>query len=263
MMKLAVAGAVGRTGRRVVELAVRETRFEVTAALTGEECPRRGSNLEFDGVRIPVTSEWKHPCDVLVDFSVPQGTTAWLAMCLDRGIPMVTGVTGHSADQLAAIETASGVIPIVKASNFSIGVNLLLDLVGRVAKELGDEFDAEIVETHHRHKVDAPSGTALAILDEILSATGRTREEDAVFGRHGQTVERPKRQIGVHAVRGGEIVGAHEIHFHGLGETLTLSHTAHSRDTFAAGALRAAAWVVGKSPGLYAMRDVTSTLHSS
>lgn len=252
---------MGRTGRRVVELAVRDSRFEVAAALTGADCPHAGSILEFDGAEIPVTTEWQHPCDVLVDFSVPEGTAARLVTCLDRGIPMVTGVTGHTADQLAAIESASRVIPIVKASNFSIGVNLLLDLVGRVAKELGDDFDAEIVETHHRHKVDAPSGTALAILDEILSATGRTRK-DAVFGRHGHTGERPKGQIGVHSVRTGEIVGAHEIQFSGLGETLTLAHTAHSRDTFAAGALRAAAWVVGKAPGLYAMRDVASTPQS-
>lgn len=253
---------MGRTGRRVVELAVRDSRFVVTAALTAADRPHGGSTLEFDGVRIPVTTEWQHPCDVLVDFSVPEGTAAWLATCLDRGIPMVTGVTGHSADQLLAIESASRVIPIVKASNFSIGVNVLLDLVGRLAKELGDGFDTEIIETHHRQKVDAPSGTALALLDEILRATGRTREKDAVFGRHGHTGERPPGQVGVHAVRTGEVIGNHEILFSGPGETLTLTHSAHSRDTFAGGALRAAAWVFGKAPGLYAMRDVTSTIES-
>ena len=159
---------------------------------------------------------------------------------------------------------------IVKAANFSIGMQALLNVVGRVAVELGEEYDVEIVETHHRHKIDAPSGTALTIVAEIQKALNPSRERERadpvasplvggaglVFGRQGTVGERPKGQIGVHAVRMGDIVGQHEIHFSGPGETITIRHTAQSRETFAAGALRAAAWVIGKPPGLYSMRDV-------
>jgi 4-hydroxy-tetrahydrodipicolinate reductase len=128
-----------------------------------------------------------------------------------------------------------------------------------LARELGEDYDIEVAETHHRHKIDAPSGTALAIVDEILRATGRTRSDHVVFGRHGETGARPRGQIGVHALRLGDTVGRHEVHFSGHGETITLGHTVHSRDTFAAGALRAAAWVIGKDPGLYSLRDTLNT----
>lgn len=256
MIKLAVAGAVGRTGRCVVECAVRDDRFEVVAALTHANCPSCGTIVQYADTPIGVTSGLDKNCDVLVDFTVAGGTIAWLHECLERGIPLVTGSTGHSPDQLAEIEAAASKIPIVKAANFSVGINLLLNLVGKVARELGDDYDIEIVEAHHRHKVDAPSGTALALLAELLEATGRTKDADAVFGRQGQTGERPKGQIGVHAVRMGDIVGRHEIHFSGPGESLVLTHKAHSRDTFAAGAIRAVAWIIGKPPGLYTMRHV-------
>jgi len=256
MIRLAVAGAVGRTGRCVVERAVRDDRFEVVAAMTHANCPSCDAIVQYADKPITVTSDLHETCDVLVDFTIADGTIAWLRKCLERGIPLVTGATGHSPDQLAEIESAVSRIPIVKAANFSVGINLLLNLVGRVARELGDDYDTEIVEAHHRHKVDAPSGTALALLDEWLEATGRTRDADAVFGRQGQTGERPTGQIGVHAVRMGDVVGRHEIHFSGPGESLQITHTAHSRDTFAAGALRAAAWIINKPPGLYTMRDV-------
>ena len=258
MIRLAIAGATGRTGRSVLERALGDDRFTVAAALSVTDDPACGSNLRAGSTEVPITDRLEAACDVLVDFTVAAGTMAWIDVCTDRKVPMVTGVTGHDEHQLARIREASATIPIVKATNFSIGINVLLNMIGRLAKELGDDYDVEIAEAHHRHKVDAPSGTALTFLDELLAATGRTRADHAVFGRHGPTGERPPGQIAVHALRLGEMVGHHEIHFGGPGETITLRHTAHSRDTFAAGALRAAAWIVGRKPGLYTMRDVMS-----
>ena len=259
MIRLAVAGAAGRMGRCVLELASRDPRFEIAAAID------RDAELT-----LPV-------CDVLIDFTDAEGTIAWLDECTERLVPIVIGATGHDERQLARIAEVARAIPTVKAANFSIGMQVVLNAVGRIAKELGEEYDIEIVETHHRHKIDAPSGTALTIVERIIEGrTLRTRSasdgpgvdplarargsdstaSQVVFGRHGRIGERPEGQIGVHAVRMGEVVGQHEIHFSGPGETITIRHTAQSRETFAAGALRAAGWVVGRPPGLYSMRDV-------
>jgi 4-hydroxy-tetrahydrodipicolinate reductase len=258
MIRLAVAGAAGRMGRCVLELASRDPRFEIAAAIDRDA----EDNLPA--------------CDVLIDFTDADGTMVWLDVCRTQRIPMVIGATGHGEPQLSRIAQAAEVIPIAKAANFSIGMQAVLNAVGRIAKELGEEYDIEIVETHHRHKVDAPSGTALTIVERIVEGrTLRTRSASdgpggdplarargsdsaashAVFGRYGRVGERPKGQIGVHAVRMGEVVGQHEVHFSGPGETITIRHTAQSRETFATGALRAAAWVVGRPPGLYSMRD--------
>ncbi len=249
MIRLAVAGAAGRMGRCVLELASRDPRFEIAAAID------RDAERTFPA------------CDVLIDFTDADGTMAWIDMCERRRVSMVIGATGHDERQLARIAEVARAIPIVKAANFSIGMQVVLNAVGRIAKELGEEYDIEIVETHHRHKIDAPSGTALTVVDQIKQSRDRKGADNAaaspvvgdtnvVFGRHGQVGERPHGQIGVHAVRMGEVVGQHEIHFSGPGETITIRHTAQSRETFAAGTLRAAAWVVGRPPGLYSMRDV-------
>lgn len=254
MIRLAVAGASGRTGSRVVELASRDERFEVVFALTRSDCPDLGKPIQVGRRELSITDTIDGGCDVLIDFTVAEGTMAWLEVCRTRSLAMVIGATGHSEEQMARIRKAASEIPIVAASNFSIGIQTLLGVVGRIARELGDAYDVEIVEAHHRGKIDAPSGTALSLADEIAQATGRTRE-DVIFGREGKTGQRPKGQIGVHAIRMGDIVGAHDIHFSGPGETITLRHTAHSRDTFAAGALRASAWISGKRPGLYSTRD--------
>ncbi len=256
MIRLAMAGATGRAGRCVVEQAARDDRFEIAAALTGPGCSMSGRSMRVGGCEVMVKETLDVPCDVLIDFTVADGTMAWLEVCTQRGIPMLIGATGHDDRQLAKIEEAVRVIPILKTANFSVGVQVMLGIVGRLAKELGEAYDVEIVEAHHRHKVDAPSGTALTLAEAIAAASGRTLKDDVVFGRHGLTGERPRGQIGVHAVRMGDLVSSHEVHFSGPGETLTLRHTAHSRDTFAAGALRAAVWIMGKPPGLYAMGDV-------
>lgn len=257
MIRLAVAGAAGRMGRCVLELASRDPRFEIAAAID------RDAERTFPA------------CDVLIDFTDADGTMAWIDMCERRRVSMVIGATGHDELQFARIAQAAEVIPIVKAANFSIGMQVVLNAVGRIAKELGEEYDIEIVETHHRHKIDAPSGTALTVVDQIKQSRDRQGADEpgappviggvasplvggtkVVFGRHGKVGKRPKGQIGVHAVRMGEVVGQHEIHFSGPGETITVRHAAQSRETFAAGALRAATWVVGRPPGLYSMPDV-------
>jgi len=255
-MALAVAGASGRMGRCVLELACRDPRFQIAAALTRSDDSRAGVSCAIGEVEVVLLKDLRAPCDVLIDFTVGDGTLVWLETCVARRIPMVIGATGHDEPALVQIREASRTIPVVKDANYSTGIHALLAMLGPLVRKLGDGYDIEIVETHHRHKLDAPSGTALLLLDEILRANGRTRDGHVLFGRSGRSEERAKGQIGVHAVRMGEIVGRHEIHLSGPGETLTLIHAAQSREAFAAGALRAAQWVVGRSPGLYSMRDV-------
>lgn len=255
-IRLAVAGAAGRTGRCVVEKAMKDDRFTVVAALTATGGPQCGTTLGERGNEITISDTLNDTCDVLIDFTLPEGTETWLATCVRLGIAMVTGVTGLDERQAAIMHAAARTIPIVQASNFSVGIELLRRLVGQVAQTLGDDYDVEIVETHHRHKIDAPSGTAGAIIDEITRARRRSTDMELVYGREGPTGARRPGQIGVHALRMGDIVGQHQVHFSGNGETLTLSHAAHSRDTFAGGALRAATWLLGKPPGQYTMADV-------
>lgn len=252
MTKVAIAGAAGRMGRRLLALCAEDPELEVVCALEAAGHPLMGQTVE----RISVTENAIEKFDVLVDFTLPAGTAHWLEAARKCGTAIVIGTTGHSEVQLKAIESAAAAIPILKASNMSLGVNLLFRLAGEVAKALGDAYDIEISETHHRFKVDAPSGTALSLLDAVLEATGRDREKDVVYGRQGETGKRPGEQIGMHSLRLGDTVGQHTVYFSALGETVELRHTAHTRDTFALGALRAAKWIVGKPPGLYHMQDV-------
>ncbi len=255
MTKIAIAGAGGRMGQCLTDIANRDARFVIAASLVEPSDPKVGSatrDMHGDGT---FTETLSVPADVLIDFTIASGTDHWLDVCTTNQIPMIIGATGHDDEQLDRITKASKQIPIVLAPNCSTGVNVLLSLVGQLAKSLGHEYDIEIVDTHHRHKKDAPSGTAIAITNELIRATGRSAS-DVVQGRAGNTGEKDMREIGVHSVRLGEIVGEHEVHFSGPGETLTIHHKAHSRETFAAGALRAAAWIVGKPAGLYSMRDV-------
>jgi 4-hydroxy-tetrahydrodipicolinate reductase len=255
MIEVAVAGATGRMGRCVLELLARDERFGIAAALTEPDDATIGTRLRFGDAEVSVSDRLGAPCDVLIDFSLPAGTIEWLKVCERYEFPMVTGTTGHDEHQLARLREGARIIPIVVAPNFSVGIRAIRAVIAELARKLGDDFDAEIIEAHHHHKADAPSGTALSLVDDIAAATGRTREA-VIFGRHGRVGERPKGQIGVHAVRMGDLVGSHEVHFSGLGETVTIRHAAHSRETFAAGALRAAAWVIKQPPGLYSLDDV-------
>ena len=255
MIKLAVAGAAGRMGSRIIALALGDDRFEVVAALEKSGHPHLGRTV----ADLPLQDHTQTAFDVLIDFTLPDGTMHWLELCLEQQRGIVIGTTGHAPGQLAGIEQAARTLPVLKASNMSVGVNLMFKLAGQIAAALGDDYDIEIVETHHRFKVDAPSGTAATLRDEILKATGRDAAQDVVYGRQGQIGQRPARQIGVHALRVGDTVDEHEIHFGNLGETLILKHAAHTRDTFANGALRAAAWLAGKPAGRYDMHDVLAS----
>ena len=260
MIRLAIAGAAGRMGGRLIALANLEPRFELAAALEDTADPHVGEDAgELAGVgklHLPVQDHTETEFDVLIDFSRPAGTMHWLEYCLTYKRAMVIGTTGHSPEQLREIEAAARQIPLLKASNMSLGVNVMLGLVAEAAAALGDGYDIEIVEAHHRFKMDAPSGTALSLRDSILKATGRDPQKDVIYGRHGETGKRPPRQIGIHALRMGDTVGEHEVHFGALGETLVIRHSAHTRDTFASGALRAAAWLADKPAGRYDMTHV-------
>ncbi len=264
MTRLAVAGAAGRMGRCVIELAANTPEVEVVCGLVAPSSPEIGQILHVGNHQILLTDKLETECDVLLDVSMPLGTTAWLNFCEHRDIPMVIGVTGHSENQMTRIREAAHQIPIVFAANFSVGLNAILSVLGPLVRQLGSNYDVEIVETHHRNKVDAPSGTALAIVEALQHAKEPKGDQESkvVFGRHGRVGPRSVREIAVHAVRMGDVVGQHEIHLSGPGETITIRHTAHSRDAFAAGALRAAQWIVQQGAGFYTMRDVLAVAPS-
>lgn len=255
MIKLAVAGAAGRSGRAVVECAARDDAVGIVQLLGPPDCGKRCDTLDVGHSVLPVVAELQKTCDVLVDVSVPEGTAHWAGVCADSGIAFVTGVTGHDADQVEAIHAAAKRVPVLRAPNFSVGISAIAAAVVRLVRELGPDFDVEIVETHHRTKIDAPSGTALSLADTIERARNQ-QEPSRAMGRSGKTGVKPAGQIGIHAIRSGTAMGAHEIRFGGPGETVTISHAAHSRDAYGLGALRAAKWLVGKAPGMYTMRDV-------
>jgi 4-hydroxy-tetrahydrodipicolinate reductase len=195
-------------------------------------------------------------CDVVVDFSHSSATEAICRACLEAGKPVVIGTTGHSSEERALLEKTSKSLPIVFSPNFSIGVNTLLWLTRKAAEMLGEDFDLEIVEAHHRLKKDAPSGTAMKLAEILCEVRKLDYATNVAHGRKGLIGERLAAEIGVHSIRGGDVVGDHTVTFAGKGERLELTHKASSRETFAAGALRAAHWIVGRPSGLYSMEDV-------
>lgn len=254
-MKVVIAGAGGKMGRVLLEAALADGSLGVGAALEVPGSPALGSSV--GGVRVGAdVAAALAQGEVLIDFTRPEGTLAHLVACTAAGKAMVIGTTGFTAPQLAAIEAGARRIPIVMAPNFAIGVNAVFKLAESAARILGDDFDVEIVEAHHRHKVDAPSGTALRLGEIVAGALHRKLDEVAVHGRRGDTGARPAKQIGFHAIRGGDIVGEHTVIFAGQGERVELGVRSQSRATYALGALRAAKWLQGRAPGLYDMADV-------
>lgn len=262
MTTIAITGAGGRMGKTLLEAAQTIEGLSVSAAIV-----RAGSSLvgadagELAGIGkldITVVDNIADAAafDVLIDFTRPEVTLANLAVCLQRGSAMVIGTTGFDESQKASISDASRDIPIVFAPNMSVGVNLCLKLLEMAAKVLGDEVDIEIIEAHHRHKVDAPSGTALRMGEVVADALGRDLKECAVYGREGQTGERDRNTIGFETIRAGDIVGDHTVMFAGIGERVEITHKASSRMTFANGAMRAALWLAEREKGLYDMQDV-------
>ncbi len=260
MTKLAITGAAGRMGRRLVALATADPDLEVACALEYEGCELlgkdAGSLAGIDPIGVPIAAELEQTADVLVDFSLPIGTAKWVPIAAEHDMAMVIGTTGLDAATEAAIRAAAENVPIVYAPNMSVGVNLVFRLAGEIAKALGDDYDIEISETHHRFKKDAPSGTAMGIAKSICEALDVEPGDVLRYGREGAVGERVKGEIGMHALRVGDVVGEHTVTFGCLGERIELKHIAHTRDTFVLGALRAAKWLVGKPAGVYTMQDV-------
>ena len=246
-------------GCRLVALAKQDGGFQVVGAIERPDHPSQAQDAgEVAGagrIGTPITFELKPTPQVLIDFTVPSSARHWLKTCRDRGIAMVIGTTGLQEKDHAAIDIAAATIPILQAPNMSLGVNLLFKIAGEVARTLGEDYDIEILEGHHRFKKDAPSGTALGLADAILKATNKTRDA-LVFDRHGDEASRKRGDIGMHALRIGDEVGRHTAYFAALGERLELTHVATNRDTFAHGALRAAKWLAEQKPGRYTVADM-------
>jgi len=240
MLKVLIHGAHGRMGQTLAGLAGEEN-AEIADTLDEGDEDRRSGALAA--------------ADVLIDFSAPSPSTAIIRMAAESKTPVVIGTTGHSGEQKAEIREASAFIPILWAGNYSVGVTLLLHLVEEAARVLGSRYDAEILELHHRHKKDAPSGTALNLAEAVQEAE-EFQNARLEHGREGQTGERSREEIGLHAVRGGEVVGEHTVFMMGPHDRLELTHRAGDRRIFAAGAFRGAHWVVAQPPGIYSMRDV-------
>lgn len=257
---LAIKGAAGRMGKRIIALAVEADYFRLTAAVDAPNHPELGKDAGLlagiPPLSVPLTDALPDNVSVVIDFSLPQAAKQTIEHCKHHHIPLVLGTTGLSADDLTALQTAAQSIPIVQATNMSLGMNLLFALVGKVAAALGEDYDIEIVEAHHRFKKDAPSGSALTLAESICKKTSRKYPDCIQHGREGKECLRQKGQIGMHALRAGDIVGQHSVIYSTIGETITLSHSAHSRDTFARGALRAAQWVLAQTKGLFSMQDV-------
>lgn len=260
MIKIGVTGAAGRMGRTIIQALSEASDMQLVLALERADSSDIGKEAgELAGISArgcPLQSDFATDFDVLVDFSQPAATLTYIEQCHAAGRKMVIGTTGFDEAGRRTIRAAAKKIAIVFAPNMSVGVNLCFHLLSIAANVLGDEVDVEVLEAHHRHKQDAPSGTALRMGEVLAQALGRSLEQDAVFGRHGVTGERPRRQIGFNTVRAGEIVGEHTVLFAGAGERVEITHKAESRLTFAAGALRAARWVMGKDSGLFDMQDV-------
>jgi 4-hydroxy-tetrahydrodipicolinate reductase len=250
-------------GRTVLSCITAAGDLSVAGAVTETGDPGLGRDAGeaagLGSVGVPLTDDRMqglHNAQVAIDFTLPQATQANLRACVESGTALVIGTTGLEAKHLRAMEEAGQHIPLVYGRNMSVGVNVFLSLVRRAAKVLGEEYDAEILEAHHRHKVDAPSGTALALGEQVAQARGRPLEELAVYTRHGQTGPRVPGTIGFSVIRGGDVVGDHTVMFIAPDERMELTHRAGDRTTFARGAVRAARWVAGRAPGLYSMADV-------
>lgn len=262
-IRVAVAGCGGRMGRTLVQAISQDKGLELCQATERSESPHLGldagelAGVGKMGVVIKPTLEVSpDACQVLIDFTSPAAALIHLGICQQAGWSLVLGTTGFDQSARASISAASRDIGIVCAPNMSVGVNLCFKLLDITARVLGEEVDIEIIEAHHRHKVDAPSGTALRMGEVIAGALGRDLAEVAVYGRQGQTGPRPRQTIGFETIRAGDVVGEHSVWFAADGERVEIAHKASSRLTFAQGAVRAARWLAGRGAGLFDMQDV-------
>ena len=263
MFNTIVAGAAGRMGGRLINAVMDHPQLELVGAFERPNHPDAGRDAGLAAglgeTGIPLSESLEEVIEegeVVIDFTQPEASLRHMEMAAERGRAMVVGTTGFSADQRRRIEELGERMRLVVAPNMSVGVNLLFKVVGDVARILGPAFDREIIEIHHRLKKDAPSGTAVRLAEVLAEAGGQKLEDCAVYGREGLVGQRTDEEIGVLAVRAGDIVGEHTVLFGGMGERIEITHRAHSRDTFARGAARAAAWLADQKPGLYDMQDV-------
>ncbi|WP_175686962.1 4-hydroxy-tetrahydrodipicolinate reductase [Burkholderia anthina] len=261
-MKIAIAGASGRMGRMLIEAVLNDSDAQLVGALDRADSPFLGQDAgAFLGKEtgIKLTDDLDAvfaQADYLIDFTRPEGTLAHVEAALRHDVKLVIGTTGFTAEQKAVLQAAAGKIGVVFAANMSVGVNVTLKLLEFAAKHFAHGYDIEIIEAHHRHKVDAPSGTALMMGEAVAGALGRSLDDCAVYGRQGVTGERDPSTIGFAAVRGGDIVGDHTVLFAGIGERIEITHKSSSRVSYAQGALRAVRFLSAHGAGLFDMQDV-------
>lgn len=261
MLRLAIVGASGRMGRNLIQAVMQDSEVTLGAAtempghaLIGQDA---GLLVGNDPAGVTITDALDpSQFDAVIDFTRPAATVQHAELCQAHGKHLIIGTTGFSAEELAVVKAASQQHAIVMAANFSVGVNLTLKLIETAARVLGDSADIEIIEAHHRHKVDSPSGTALRMGQVVADTLGRDLEQEAVYGREGHTGERERSTIGFATVRGGDIIGDHTVLYAGDGERVEITHKASNRMIYANGAVRAAKWAVQQPPGLYDMPDV-------
>jgi 4-hydroxy-tetrahydrodipicolinate reductase len=263
MADVVIAGAAGRMGSRLVALLQEERDLHLVAALEAPGHPSlqkdAGEVAGLPRLDVPITADAEGALGkdrILIEFSVPDASLAHLRLLARKGGRAVIGTTGFSAAQRDETERLAERVPILLSPNMSVAVNVAFRVLADIARLLGDDYDVEITETHHRFKKDAPSGTALRMAEVVAHALGRDLAKTAVYGRHGLPGERTRTEIGVLSLRSGDVVGEHTVSFGALGERLEITHRAHSRDTFARGALRAAGFIATAPPGLYSMQDV-------
>ncbi len=261
-MRMAIAGASGRMGRMLIEAVMKADDAVLVAALDRADAPAIGEDASaFLGIRsgVQISSDVDAAlsgADFLIDFTRPEATLAHLDVCVQRGVRMIIGTTGFSEAQRARLAEASRSLAIVFAPNMAVGVNAVFKLLDLAARILNSGYDVEVIEAHHRMKVDAPSGTALRMGEVVADALGRSLADCAIYGREGHTGERQDTTIGFSTIRGGDIVGDHTVLFAGIGERVEITHKAASRMPYALGSLRAARWLAGRQSGLYDMQDV-------
>jgi 4-hydroxy-tetrahydrodipicolinate reductase len=261
-LRIAIAGASGRMGRMLIEAVQAAPDMQLSGALDVPGSPALGSDAAaFLGQSsdVKITSDLRaglSGAQVLIDFTRPEGTLAHLAVCQELGVKAVIGTTGFTEDQKLALKEFSAAVAMVVAPNMSVGVNVVLQLLDRAARALSEGYDIEIIEAHHRHKVDAPSGTALKMGEVVAQALGRDLKECAVYGREGVTGERDPSTIGFATIRGGDVVGDHTVLFAGIGERIEITHKSSSRATYAQGSLRAARFLMAHASGCFDMNDV-------
>jgi len=265
MLKVVVAGAAGRMGLRIINVLSTSEGLRLSAAVERRGHPLLGQDVNnLAGLpsrekSITITDDLVASLkdgDVLIDFTFPEATLNHVKACSNLGKPAVIGTTGFSKEQTEQMRQYAQTVPVMISPNMSIGVNLCFKILSEIAKTVGDDYDMEIIEAHHHLKKDAPSGTAMKMAQIIAQAVNRNIDEVGIYTRKGLIGERTKKEIGIQTLRAGDIVGEHTVMFAGIGERIEITHRAHSRDTFAAGAVRAAKWIVSAKPGIYDMQDV-------